>query len=131
MRPWEHAMKKTGSWHEGTIAWIALVCLLLAVFGWCWFSAWPLARTGHDGAIEYILTSFAAAACIMSGLAAGCKRLGWLFVGAATWSAAVYVASLFLAPTATSHLFGVALRVAAASALSFVSSATYMARWSE
>ena len=124
-------MKKTESWQENTIALIFLVCLLLGVFVWCSFSVWSLALTGHDGAIEMILTSFAAAACTISGLAAGFKRSGWLFVGAATWSAAVYVVSLFLVPISSQHLFGVALRVGAISALSFVSSAVYMARRGE
>lgn len=121
-------MKKNESWQENTIALICLVSLLLAVFGWGCFSAWPLALEEHDGAIEYILKSFAAAACIISGLTAGLKRSGCLFVGAATWSAAFYVASLFLVPTNSPHLFSVALRVGAISALSFVSSAACMPR---
>lgn len=122
-----NAMNET-PWQKSIGALVVLAALLVTVFGWVWIASWPMARAGHQGAVENLLTSFAFGAIILAALAVGFRRPHLVTIGAPVWAVAFYLSSLFFGDMVQGHNVGTAIRVGALSVLAFSLAAGWLWR---
>ncbi len=113
----EKANRGAGAWQRSNGAMWFLLLLTVAAMVWNWCMSLPLALDGHAGAVENLLTSFAAGAVMVAVIAVGYGKPKVLWMGGGCLAVMFYGSSLFMDELITGNNVGVAMRVGAMATL--------------